>query len=86
MSEQFTPSPIKPPISFADLDRLDIRVGTIVSIQEVSGSDKLLKLVVDFGDHRRSILSGMKQERQDPSEVEPAGIVRRQSRAQKDDG
>lgn len=70
MSEQFTPAPIKPPIAFADLDRIDVRVGTIVSIQEVAGSDKLLKLVVDFGDHRRSILAGMRQERDDPREVE----------------
>jgi tRNA-binding protein len=70
MSEQFAPAPIKPPISFADLDRIDLRVGTIVSVEDVTGSDKLLKLTVDFGDHRRSILAGMKQEREDPREVE----------------
>jgi len=69
MSEQFTPAPIKPPISFADLDRIDVRVGTIVSVEEVAGSDKLLKLIVDFGDQRRSIFAGMKQERADPGEV-----------------
>ena len=70
MSEQSTPAPIKPPISYADLDRIDIRVGTIVSVEEVTASDKLLKLTVDFGDHRRSILAGMKQERENPREVE----------------
>lgn len=70
MSEQFTPAPVKPPISFAHLDRLDIRVGTIISVEEVAGSDKLLKLTVDFGDHRRSILAGMKRERENPREVE----------------
>src|SRR4051795_5667018 len=70
MSDEFTPAPIKPPISFADLDRVDVRVGTIVSVEEVAGSDKLLKLNVDFGDHRRAILAGMKQERADPREVE----------------
>ena len=69
MSE-FTPAPIKPAISFADLDRIDVRVGTIVSTQEVAGSDKLLKLVVDFGDYQRSILAGMRQEREDPREIE----------------
>jgi len=36
----------------------------------VAGSDKLLKLTVDFGDHRRSILAGMKQERENPREIE----------------
>lgn len=70
MSEQFIPAQLKPPISFADLDRIDIRVGTIVSVEDVTGSDKLLKLTVDFGDHQRSILAGMKQERENPREVE----------------
>jgi tRNA-binding protein len=67
---EFKPAPVKPTISFADLDRLDVRVGTIVSVEDVLGSDKLLKLTVDFGFGRRSILAGMKQEREDPREVE----------------
>jgi tRNA-binding EMAP/Myf-like protein len=36
----------------------------------VPGSDKLVKLTVDFGDHKRSILAGLKQERQNPKEIE----------------
>jgi|SRR5450755_4323950 tRNA-binding protein len=68
--ESFKPAPIKPVISFAELDRIDVRVGTIVSVADVAGSDKLLKLTVDFGDHRRSILAGMKKEREDPHEIE----------------
>ena len=67
---EFKPASIKPTISFADLERIDVRVGTIVSVVEVAGSDKLLKLTVDFGDHRRSILAGMKQEREHPQEIE----------------
>ena len=63
------PSPIKPLISFADLEKIDVRVGTIVRVEDVKGSDKLLKLTVDFGDHRRTILSGMKQERDDPQVI-----------------
>ena len=70
MSNQLSTRPIKPTVSFDDLNRIDIRVGTIVSIQDVAGSDKLLKLTVDFGDHERSILAGMKQERQNPRELE----------------
>lgn len=69
MSKDFTPAPIKPTIDFADLDRIDVRVGTIVSVEDVAGSDKLLKLLVDFGDHQRTILAGMKQERENPQEV-----------------
>jgi tRNA-binding protein len=63
-------APIKPAISFDILERMDIRVGTIELVQDVQGSDKLVKLTVDFGDHKRSILVAMKQERQNPKEVE----------------
>src|SRR6266852_5297024 len=68
--ESFKPAAVKPVISFADLDRIDVRVGTILLVEEIAGSDKLLKLTVDFGDHRRSILAGMKQERDHPREIE----------------
>ena len=61
-----TPATIKPPIPFSALEAIDVRVGTIRRIEEVPRSDKLLRLTVDFGDHTRTILSGMKQERPDP--------------------
>ena len=66
----FKVAPVKPPITIADLDRIDIRVGTVTSVEEVSGSDKLVRLVVDFGDHNRRILAGMKQERENPRAIE----------------
>ena len=66
-----TPAPIKPFVSVGDLDKIDIRVGTILAVENVANSEKLVRLSVDFGDHRRSILVGMKKERQDPkAEVE----------------
>jgi tRNA-binding protein len=68
--QRFKPAPLKPGISFADLDRIDIRVGTVIAVDDIAGSDKLLKLTVDFGDHRRIILAGMKQEREHPREIE----------------
>jgi len=68
--QTFKPDPIKPAISLADLERIDVRVGTILSVEDIAGSDKLLKLTVDFGDCRRQILAGMKQERDDPREIE----------------
>jgi methionine--tRNA ligase beta chain len=64
-----TPSPIKPPVPLSALDALDIRVGTIEAMEDVPGSRKLLRLTVSFGDHRRTILSGMKGERPDPLEI-----------------
>ena len=66
----FKVAPVKPPIALADLDKVDVRVGTILSVEDVPGSDKLLKLTVSFGDHHRTILAGMKQERADPREIE----------------
>ena len=64
------PSPIKDTISFADFEKLDIRVGTITSVSDIEKSKKLMKLLVNFGDHTRSILAGIKQERENPSEIE----------------
>ena len=61
---------IKPSISIDLLEKLDIRVGTIKLVEDVKGSDKLLKLTVDFGDQTRTILVGMKQEREDPKQIE----------------
>ena len=66
----FTPADIKPLISMADLERIDIRVGTILSVDEVPNSDKLVKLSVSFGDHNRTILAGLKQERENAKEIE----------------
>ncbi|HEY1251289.1 MAG TPA: tRNA-binding protein [Thermoanaerobaculia bacterium] len=65
-----TPAPLKPTIPFATLDAIDIRVGTIRRVEEVPKSDKLMRLTVDFGDHTRSILAGIKQERANPAELE----------------
>jgi tRNA-binding protein len=61
---------IKPVISVSDLDKIDIRVGTIVAVEDVAHSEKLVRLRVDFGDHTRSILVGMKKERSNPREIE----------------
>ncbi|MGD8350549.1 MAG: tRNA-binding protein [Gammaproteobacteria bacterium] len=63
-------APIKELVAFGDFEKLDIRVGTIISVSEVARSDKLMKLVVDFGDHRRSILAGIREERENPHQIE----------------
>lgn len=65
-----SPAPIKPAVTIAALDAVDIRVGTIEAVEDVPGSKKLLRLVVNFGNHRRTILSGMKGERADPLEIQ----------------
>jgi tRNA-binding protein len=55
------PAPIKPLISISDLDKIDVRVGTILAVEDVAHSEQLVRLRVDFGDHARSILVGMKK-------------------------
>ena len=64
-----TPAPIKPSVTKDLLEQIDIRVGTIAAVNDVPGSDKLLALTVEFGDHTRTILSGMKKERAHPQEI-----------------
>jgi len=61
----FMPAPVKPSIAISVLEAIDVRVGTIRAIDDVAGSKKLVKLTVDFGDHTRAILAGMKGERDD---------------------
>ncbi|MDT4953366.1 MAG: tRNA-binding protein [Acidobacteriota bacterium] len=68
--ESFEAAAVKPTISLDVLEKIDVRVGTIELVEEVSGSSKLVKLTVNFGDHRRTILAGMKQERENPQEIE----------------
>ena len=62
-----TPAPVKAPVTMADLEKLDIRVGTIREVLDVPGSQKLVQLIVSFGDHERRILAGLKKERPDPT-------------------
>lgn len=66
----FAPAPIKPTVGIAALEALDIRVGTIERVEEIPCSDKLMKLTVNFGDHSRSILVGIKNERSNALEIE----------------
>lgn len=63
-------APVKPVIAFEDFEKVDIRVGTIKRVEDIEGSDKLVRLIVDLGDHQRTILAGIKQERENPAEIE----------------
>ncbi len=67
---EFTPAAIKPTVGVEALDALDIRVGTIERAEDVPRSEKLMKLTVNFGDHSRTILAGIKKERENPREIE----------------
>ena len=64
------PARVKPAIDIDVVNQVDARVGTIKSVSDVEGPNKLVRLKVDFGDHKRTIFVGMKQEREDPTEIE----------------
>lgn len=65
-----TPALIKPLVTAQTLEALDIRVGTIVLVEDVPKSAKLVRMTVDFGDHRRVIVAGLRRERPNPKAIE----------------
>lgn len=54
-----TIAPVKEAIQFDDFAKLDLRIGTIISAEKVAKADKLLKLEVDLGFEKRTIVSGI---------------------------
>jgi methionyl-tRNA synthetase len=58
----------KEDITYDDFAKLDLRTATILSAERVTGADKLLKLEVDLGSERRTIVSGIAQH-YDPAEI-----------------
>jgi tRNA-binding protein len=63
-------APVKPAISIEILNKIDIRVGTIELVEDLPNSERLVRLIVNFGDHKRRVLAGMKRERSNPKEVQ----------------
>ena len=68
--KEFEAAPVKPAIAADLLDQIDVRVGTIERVEDIPRSRTLVQLTVNFGDHKRTILAGLKQERADPREIE----------------
>jgi methionine--tRNA ligase beta chain len=46
-------------ISFEDFQKIDLRVGKIIKVEKIEGSEKLLKLKVDLGKEVRQIVAGI---------------------------
>ncbi|HMQ59606.1 MAG TPA: methionine--tRNA ligase [Flavilitoribacter sp.] len=61
--------PFKPEIQYDDFAKLDLRTGTILEAEKVQKADKLLKLTVDLGSEKRTIVSGI------ALQFEPASLV-----------
>ncbi len=53
------PLGLKPEISMADFDRMDLRTGTVIEAHPIEKSDKLLKLKVDIGGETKQIVAGI---------------------------
>ena len=53
--------PVKKEVTFDDFEKLDIRVGTVLSCEKVKKSNKLLKFEIADGLENRTILSGIAQ-------------------------
>ncbi len=48
-------------ITFEDFKKLEIKIGKIVSAEKVEGTDKLLRLEVDFGQEKKQVVAGIAQ-------------------------
>jgi methionyl-tRNA synthetase len=59
VSTQSETSNLKSEIAFDDFAKIDLKVGTILAAEKVEKADKLLKLEVDLGFEKRTIVSGI---------------------------
>ena len=48
-------------ISYDEFKKIDLRVGKVISAEEISGADKLLKLGINLGEETRTIVAGVKK-------------------------
>ena len=58
-AEENVPLELKPEIEFDDFDKIDFRVGTIISAEKHPKADKLLVFQVKMGTEKRQIISGV---------------------------
>jgi methionyl-tRNA synthetase len=52
-------APAMPEVSIDDFAKLDLRVAKVIAVEKVQGADKLLKIEVDLGTEKRTIVSGI---------------------------
>lgn len=50
--------------------KLDIRIGTIIEVEKMEKSDKMLKLLVDFGAEKRTVMTNIGNRIQSPDYIE----------------
>lgn len=62
----------KPPVSYADFAKLDLRIARVVAAREHPNADKLLLLQIQVGEVEKQIVAGIR------GHYEPASLVGRQ--------
>ncbi len=58
-AENYQAAPVKADIAFEDFEKLDLRIGTVLSCERVPKADKLLKFEIADGLQNRTIVSGI---------------------------
>jgi methionyl-tRNA synthetase len=58
-AEAIVVTPSKPEISYDDFGKIDLRVGVIIEAEKVAKTQKLLKLLIDTGLEKRTVVSGI---------------------------
>lgn len=48
-------------VTYEDFSRIEMRVGKVIKVEEIPNSQKLYKLIVDFGNEKRVAVAGIKQ-------------------------
>jgi len=48
-------------ISFVEFEKLDLRIGKILTAEDIPGSRNLIRMDVDFGTEKRQVIAGLKQ-------------------------
>ncbi|MEK9134791.1 MAG: methionine--tRNA ligase subunit beta [Patescibacteria group bacterium] len=46
-------------VTFEEFQKLDIRIGKVLSAEKIEGSNKLIKLEIDLGEEKRQVITGM---------------------------
>jgi methionyl-tRNA synthetase len=47
-------------IKFSDWEKLDLRTGKILEVEDIKDTDKLYKLLLDLGNEKRTLVAGLK--------------------------
>lgn len=67
--DSWKPAPYKEVISFDDFQKADIRVGKVLECSKVPKADKLLQFLIEDGDKKRTIVSGIAQSYPEPEKL-----------------